>query len=114
MEPLLLSMKLQQVYSLAANRLAMIRMHPTLVKKGALGFFMSIENIKQAIISLNPADWYEGQDISFDDLPKEDQEKLTVTLKELSESISEDDLKEMCSKCGNLASLFDDKILARK
>lgn len=117
-EPLL-SRKMQSVYSIAESRLAIISAHPDLVERGALGYFMSIENIEKAVRSFNPVDWYKDkkhneENIFFYDLPKEDQKKLIEVLKELAESNSYSNLKDNCRACGRLADEFGHKILARR
>jgi len=85
-----------------------------------LGYFMTVENIKECIGSLNPTDWYKNQylkeeDVAFSDLPVEDQTKLKAVLEELiAPSVSQDHLEGKCYECGRLANEFGDKILARK
>ncbi len=115
-----LSRKMQSAYSVAERYLALIEVHPGLVKQGALGYFMSIENIKERIRSFDPVDWYENQhikegEVSFFDLPLEDQIKLKAVLEELaSPSVSQNHLEDKCRACGHLANEFGRKILARK
>lgn len=115
-----LSRKMQHVYSVAERHLARIDVHPELVSQGALGYFMTIENITEQIGSLDPKDWYKNQypeeeKASFDDLPTEDQIKLKAVLEELvAPSVSQEHLETKCHLCGHLANEFGDKILARK
>lgn len=115
-----LSRKMQHVYSVAERYLALIDVHPRLVNQGVLGYFMAIENIKEHIGSLDPRDWYKNQypkeeEVSFDDLPIEDQIKLQAIMDDLmAPSMSQDNLEEKCRNCGYLADEFGHKILARK
>lgn len=115
-----LSEKMQFVYSIAERHLAIIEVHPQSVKIGALGYFMTIENIEEKVGSLDPKDWYNNQyfnkeKVLFEDLPIEDQIKLKVVLEVLVKtSVSQDHLETKCQKCGNLGDEFGDKILARK
>lgn len=116
----LLSRKMQQVYSVAERHLATIGIHPRLVKQGALGYFMTIENIKERIGSLDPADWYKNQypneeEASFNELPLEDQIRLKTFIEELvMPSVSQEHLEVKCRMCGDLAYEFGNKILGIK
>ena len=110
---------MQRVYSIAESKLAIISSHPYLVERGSLGYFMSVGNIKRAVKSFNPIDWYKDQKhqeekISFHDLPQEDQEKLMDVLEELTKSVSGNDLENNCRACCRLADEFSQKILARR
>ena len=111
---------MQHVYSVAQRKLALIDIHPRMVSQGMLGYFMTVENIKEHIEGLDPRDWYKNQypkeeDVAFSNLPKEDQIKLKAVLKELiAPSVSQEHLEAKCYKCGHLANEFGHKILARK
>ena len=108
-----LSRKTKLVYSIAESRLAKIS---TCSPKG-----ITLEEIKKAVGSLVPRDWYEGkmyeekipevkEPIFFELLSTEDQEKVISAIKRLTEATSEEELVDICNECGLLVLEFDDKV----
>lgn len=119
MSEALLSQKMQKVYFVAASRLAIINAYPRVVKMGAIGFYMTVDCIRESIGSFDPTDWYKDQkyereELSFSSLPQEDQGKVITVITDIIESISESDLISNCRKCGAVVYEFDDKIMERK
>lgn len=107
----------QDVYFVVMKFLHRIGCHPIRVSEGALGYFMSIDDIKEGIGTFDPIEWYtdsfcEGKHLAFTELPEEDQQKIQQVLKELVASRNQRQLEESCLECYKLAGLFADKILA--
>jgi len=108
---------MQHLYGVAANYLFIIGSHPDHVEKGHLGYFMSVDNIKEVVKSLNPEDWYkdevcEGKKANFTDLPTEDQWKIKELMGDITNtSVSQNHLVQKCTKCLALSLEYSDKIL---
>ncbi len=108
---------LQHLYAVAAKYLFMIGSHPDHVEKGHLGYFMSVDNIEEAVKSLNPEDWYkdevyEGKKVNFTDLPTEDQWEIKELVDDIVKtSVSQSHLVQKCNKCLGLSLGYSDKIL---
>jgi hypothetical protein len=108
---------LQHVYSVAEQKLFLIGSHPNHVEQGHVGYFMTLESLKEIVKSFDPQDWYkedpyEGKAVSLDDLPVEDRWKLEETINDLTiRSMSPNHLVKKCDKCLGLSLEFGDKIL---
>ncbi len=117
MQNLDLILFLQHVYAVATKKLWSIGSHPDHVEKGHLGYFMSLENIKEVIKSIDPQDWYkeepyEGKLITLEDLPVEDRWKLEEVINDLTaRSTCQSHLVKKCNDCMRLCMEFNDKIL---
>ena len=109
--------RLQRAYTVAARKLQKIASHHDMTTRGNLGYFMSLENITLKVKTLNPKRWYENEKcknraVTFNDLPPDDQKKLTDAMNELQgELLGEFDLIEKCQKCGQLCTEFCNKVI---
>jgi DNA-binding transcriptional regulator GbsR (MarR family) len=108
---------IQHLYGVAAKYLWVIGSHPDHVKRGHLDYFMTVDNIKEVVKSLNPEDWYkdevcEGKKAKFSDLPTEDQWKIKEFVDDIvNTSVSQSHLVQKCEKCLSLSLEYSEKIL---
>ena len=108
------------VYGVAMKNLHRIGVHPDMVEKNYLGNVLTIKNITEKVGSLDPTEWFKGQqfegsDITLDELPSEDRVKIETVLENLiAEPRSHEDLRSKFIACEHLAIEFSKKILEKK
>ncbi len=109
--------KREHAYFIAFKNLREIGHHPTRVKQSDLGYFMTLENIRD-YTSLDPAKWYEhecflGEPVTLDLLSEEDRDMITKLLDGFGTINSQKDLEEKCRACLQFSFSFGHKMFGK-
>ena len=97
-------------YSIAADALLKIGLHPSNVDESLPGYFLDVDNIR-SYTSLDPTEWYMSSEAVFKDIAKSDRFEIEEWLQEFSlPDPSPKDIRLFCVGCKKLSDMLTEKM----